>query len=215
VSEAREAVLGRIGAALTDVPAGEETVVPRGYRERGSASPQELVERFAERVADYRATVEVTTDPAASVAAALRDAGARRIVVAPDLPQGLRPTGVELVEDDGLAPTELDKLDAVLTTCAVACADTGSIALDGGPGQGRRAIALVPDVHVCVVRAEQIVETVPELVAGLADSVRAGGPIVLVSGPSATSDIELNRVEGVHGPRTLIVLIANYELGDG
>jgi L-lactate dehydrogenase complex protein LldG len=215
VSEAREAVLGRIRAALTDVPAGEETVVPRGYRERGAASPQQLVERFAERVADYRATVEVTTDPAASVAAALRDAGARRIVVAPDLPQGLRPTGVELVEDDGLAPTELDKLDAVLTTCAVACADTGSIALDGGPGQGRRAIALVPDVHVCVVRAEQIVETVPELVAGLADSVRAGGPIVLVSGPSATSDIELNRVEGVHGPRTLIVLIANYELGDG
>lgn len=164
-------------------------------------------------MADYRATVEVTTDPAAAATAALRDLGARRVVVAPDLPHELRPTGVELVEDAGLAPTELDALDAVLTTCAVACADTGSIALDGGLGQGRRAIALVPDVHVCVVTAEQIVETVPELVAALADSVRAGRPIVLVSGPSATSDIELNRVEGVHGPRTLIVLI--YEAAGG
>jgi L-lactate dehydrogenase complex protein LldG len=207
VSDAREAVLARIRGALADVPAGEETVVPRGYRERGSASPRELVDRFAERVADYRARVEVTADPAAAAGAALRDSGAQRVVVAPDLPEELRPDGVELVEDDGLAPAELDALDAVLTTCAAACADTGSIALDGGPGQGRRAIALVPDVHVCVVRAEQIVESVPELVGGLAEAVRAGRPIVLVSGPSATSDIELNRVEGVHGPRTLIVLI--------
>lgn len=213
MSEARDAVLARIRAALADVPAGEDTVVPRGYRGRGSASRDELVERFAERVADYRARVDVTTDPAAAATAALREAGARRVVVAPDLPQELRPTGAELVEDDGLAPTELDPIDAVLTTCAVACADTGSIALDGGPGQGRRAIALVPDVHVCVVSTDQIVETVPELVAALADAVRGGRPIVLVSGPSATSDIELNRVEGVHGPRTLIVLI--YEAAGG
>jgi L-lactate dehydrogenase complex protein LldG len=208
VSEAREAVLARIRRALADVPAGEETVVPRDYRERGAASPDELVERFAERAADYRATVETTTDPAQAASEALREADARRVVVAPDLPGELRPGGVELVEDDGLGPHELDAIDAVLTTCAVACADTGTIALDGGPGQGRRAIALVPDVHVCIVHAEQIVETVPELVSELADSVRAHRPIVLVSGPSATSDIELNRVEGVHGPRTLIVLIA-------
>jgi L-lactate dehydrogenase complex protein LldG len=162
------------------------------------------VERFAERVADYRARVEVTDDPVRAAAEAL---AGLRVVVARDLATELRPAGVELVEDDGLAATDLDALDAVLTTCAAACADTGTIALDGGPGQGRRALTLVPDVHVCVVRAGQIVETVPELIAALAPSARAGRPIVLVSGPSATSDIELNRVEGVHGPRTLVVLV--------
>ena len=151
--------------------------------------------------------VELTADPAAAAGAALAAAGARRVVVAPDLPDGLRPRGVELVEDRGLSPVELDALDGVLTTCAVACADTGSIALDGGPGQGRRAISLVPDLHVCIVRADQIVETVPELVEALAAAARAGRPILIVSGPSATSDIELNRVEGVHGPRTLVVVI--------
>jgi L-lactate dehydrogenase complex protein LldG len=208
VTAAREAVLARIRAALADVPAGEEPGVPRAYREHGSASRRERVERFAARVADYRARVEVTADPAGAAAAALHAAGARRIVVAPDLPAELRPDGVEIVEDRGLTPAQLDTLDAVVTTCAVACADTGSIALDGGPGQGRRAMALVPDVHVCVVGAEQIVETVPELASELAGAARDGRPIVIVSGPSATSDIELNRVEGVHGPRTLIVVIA-------
>jgi L-lactate dehydrogenase complex protein LldG len=208
VSAARDEVLARIRAALTDVPAGEETVVPRAYRERGSASREELVERFAERVADYRATVELTDDPKSAAGAALVAADARRVAVAPDLPHDLRPGGVELVEDHGLSPTDLDALDGVLTTCAVACADTGSIALDGGPGQGRRAISLVPDLHVCIVRTDQIVETVPELVSALEAAARASRPIVIVSGPSATSDIELNRVEGVHGPRTLVVVIS-------
>jgi L-lactate dehydrogenase complex protein LldG len=204
VTEAREAVLGRIRAALADVSGDDE--VPRRYRERGELEPRALVERFAERVADYRARVEHTAEPGQAAASVL---AGRRVVIAPDLPLELRPAGVELVEDTGLTPAELDAFDAVLTTCAAACADTGSIALDGGPGQGRRAITLVPDVHVCVVQADQIVETVPELVASLEGAVRAGRPIVLVSGPSATSDIELNRVEGVHGPRTLVVLIAS------
>jgi L-lactate dehydrogenase complex protein LldG len=196
--EARGEILRRIRAALADVAADEE--VPRDYRERGAASPEELVDRFAERVADYRARVEQTSDPAGAAASAL---DGLRVVISSDLPRELRPPGIELTEDDGLSATDLDAIDAVLTTCAVACADTGTIALDGGPGQGRRAIALVPDVHVCVVRADRIVETVPELIAALDPS----RPIVLVSGPSATSDIELNRVEGVHGPRTLVVLI--------
>ena len=120
----------------------------------------------------------------------------------------LRPEGIALVEDDALAPRELDALDGALTTCAAGCAETGTIALDGGPGQGRRALSLVPDLHVCIVRAETIVETVPELVAALEPSAREGRPIVLVSGPSATSDIELQRVEGVHGPRRLVVIVA-------
>ena len=99
-------------------------------------------------------------------------------------------------------------LDGALTTCAAACAETGTIALDGGPGQGRRALSLVPDLHVCIVRASAIVETVPELIGTLEPGAREGRPIVLVSGPSATSDIELSRVEGVHGPRRLVVIVA-------
>ena len=157
---------------------------------------------------DYRATVVVTADPRAAAAEAFAAAGAARVGIAADLDPALRPAGVELVEDDGLAPRELDALDGALTTCAPACAETGTIALDGGPGQGRRALSLVPDLHVCVVRAETIVETVPELVAALEPSAREGRPIVLVSGPSATSDIELQRVEGVHGPRRLVVIVA-------
>ena len=102
---------------------------------------------------------------------------------------------------------ELDGLDGALTTCRAACAATGTIALDGGPGQGRRALTLLPDLHVCVVRREQIVATVPELVRALRPSAEEGRPIVLVSGPSATSDIELQRVEGVHGPRRLVVVV--------
>ena len=112
------------------------------------------------------------------------------------------------MDDDALAPDRLDALDGALTTCAAGCAETGTIALDGRPGQGRRALSLVPDLHVCVIRAGDIVETVPELIAALEPSARAGRPITLVSGPSATSDIELSRVEGVHGPRRLVVVVA-------
>jgi L-lactate dehydrogenase complex protein LldG len=198
-------MLGRIRAALADRP--PPPTVPREYRVGGSLGREEVVERFVERVTDYRATVEVTDDPAGAATAALDRLGARRLVVASDLPPELRPWGVVLVEDEGLLPSELDELDGALTTCAAACADTGTIALDGGPGQGRRAITLVPDLHLCIVEAARIVETVPELVARLAGSAREGRPIVLVSGPSATSDIELDRVEGVHGPRRLVVLV--------
>ena len=146
-------------------------------------------------------------DPGAGVLDALTRHGARRIVVAPDLDASLLPAAVEIVVDHGLTPAELDALDGAVTTCAAACADTGTIAFDGGPGQGRRAITLVPDLHVCVVRAEQVVETVPELFAHLEPSASEGRPIVLVSGPSATSDIGFERVEGVHGPRRLVVVL--------
>jgi L-lactate dehydrogenase complex protein LldG len=205
VSDAREHVLRRIRAALGSERAPVE--VPRGYRTAGSGSREEVLRLFAERVADYRGTVEVADDPAAAVARVLGMQRARRVVVPPDLPAELWPAGVEAVVDEGLSPDELDGLDGVVTTCAAACAETGSIALDGGPGQGRRALSLVPDLHVCVVRAEQVVETVPELVARLEPSARAGRPVVIVSGPSATSDIELQRVEGVHGPRRLVVVL--------
>ena len=209
MSAAREAVLARIRNALGTERAA--VGVPRDYRRAGTLSPDEVVARFVDRVEEYGAHVVETSEPAAAVARVLAEAGAARVVVAADLPADLRPPGVELVEDTGLGASELDGFHGALTTCAAACAETGTIALDTGSGQGRRAITLVPDLHVCVVDASQIVETVPELFERLAPSARAGRPIVLVSGPSATSDIELNRVEGVHGPRRLAVVVTNCD----
>ncbi|MEI7760613.1 MAG: LUD domain-containing protein [Thermoleophilia bacterium] len=202
----REAVLARIRASLVDRP--PVVVVPRDYRLGGERDPTAVIELFVERVRDYKATVVVTDDPGAAVAEALVAAGARRVGIAVDLEHGFDVPGIELVEDDSLTTGDLDALDGAVTTCACACAETGTIALDGGPGQGRRALSLVPDLHVCIVRAGAIVETVPELIAALEPSARERRPIVLVSGPSATSDIELTRVEGVHGPRRLVVVVA-------
>ncbi len=200
MSAARDELLARIRAALADV---EPVAVTRAYREVGTLDRASVVERFVERIEDYGATVIRSSDPAVAVAALLSG----RVVIVHELPASLRPSGVELIEDDGLTALQLDEIDAALTTCAAACAETGSIALDGGPGQGRRALTLVPDLHVCIVRVADIVETVPELIDRLAPSAREGRPIVIVSGPSATSDIELARVEGVHGPRRLVVVL--------
>jgi L-lactate dehydrogenase complex protein LldG len=202
---ARDAILARIRDALADGETLKE--VPRHYRERGSLPTDAVAALFEERVLETGAEVVRAADPGKAVAASLAAQNALRVVVAPDLPDSLRPSGIEVVVDEGLAPDALDRLDGVVTTCAVACADTGTIAFDGGAGQGRRAISLVPDLHVCVVRADQVVETVPELFERLAPSARQARPIVLVSGPSATSDIELERVEGVHGPRRLVVVL--------
>ena len=213
MTAARNEVLRRIRAALADVPGGEraeDVAVAREYRRAGTQSREELVERFTDRLVDYKAKVRRV--PAAELTAAIGAAcaarGARRLVVPPDLPAEWAPAGVELLRDEGLTNQQLDASDGVLTGCALGIAQTGTIVLDGGPAQGRRAISLVPDYHLCVVRAEQVVDLVPEAVERLAPAARESRrPITLISGPSATSDIELNRVEGVHGPRALEVLI--------
>jgi L-lactate dehydrogenase complex protein LldG len=202
----REAVLARVRAALADRPSVPAPT--HDYRRRGLLDAAGVLDLFVARVRDYEATVVVTDDPLGAAADALATAGTGQIGIAADLDPAFRPKTVALVEDHALSAPELDDLDGALTTCAAGCAETGTIALDGGPGQGRRALSLVPDLHVCIVRAEAIVETVPELIAALEPSARSGSPIVLVSGPSATSDIELNRVEGVHGPRRLVVIVA-------
>jgi L-lactate dehydrogenase complex protein LldG len=156
------------------------------------------VDLFVDRVADYRAVVE-RCGPAELAARVIAAVEGCSVVV----PEGL---GVEVpgaTVDTGLTALELDAVDAVVTEATVGVAETGTIVLDHGAGQGRRAITLVPDRHVCVVRAEQVVADVPDAVA-LLDPTR---PLTWISGPSATSDIELNRVEGVHGPRQLHVIV--------
>ena len=213
MTAARNEVLRRIRAALADVPGGErpqDVAVAREYRRAGTQSREELVERFTDRLVDYKAKVRHVraAELMAAIGAACAARGARRLVVPPDLPAEWAPADVELLRDEGLTNQQLDASDGVLTGCALGIAQTGTIVLDGGPAQGRRAISLVPDYHLCVVRADQVVDLVPEAVERLAAAVRESRrPITLISGPSATSDIELNRVEGVHGPRTLEVLI--------
>ena len=194
-------------SALRDVPAGE-AIEPAAY-EPPPAPSGNAVARFAERVSDYRATVREADGLAETIAQVCDEHGARRIAV-PDgiLPAGLDrlEPGIELVGDDPpLTPAQLDGLDGVLTGCAVAIAETGTIVLDGGDGQGRRALSLVPDYHLVVVTAAQVVATVPEGLARLDPA----SPQTWISGPSATSDIELDRVEGVHGPRTLEVILCS------
>ena len=209
MSAAREAVLGRIRGALGAGVVAPE--VPRAYRRAGTTgetgSP-EVVDRFCERVAEYRATVTrvAAADLAETVARLCRERGAQRIAVPPGGPD--LGSGVEIVVDDPpLSPQALDQLDGVLTGSALAIAETGTIVLDGGERSGRRALTLVPDWHMCIVEAGTVVAGVPDAVAAVADAAREGRPVTLVSGPSATSDIELDRVEGVHGPRTLDVLV--------
>jgi L-lactate dehydrogenase complex protein LldG len=220
MSAARDEVLRRIKSALRDVPAGErpdDVPIACEYRQAGAAPRAELVERFAERVAEYKARVQriAPAELPGAIAAACAARGVRRLVAPADLPDGWAPAEVELqrdagggIDDQPLTDEQLDSSDGVLTGCTLGIAQTGTIVLDGGPIQGRRAITLLPDYHLCVIRDDQIVELVPEAIARLAPAVRAERrPITFISGPSATSDIELNRVEGVHGPRTLEVLI--------
>ncbi len=204
MSGAREDILARIRDALADRPAA--VPVPRDYR-RTTPAGLDVVERFAERVADYRATVRRTTAPelSSTIAAVLAARGIRRLIVPAGVPETwLATSRVERLPDEPPLPVDvLDAVDGVLTGCALAIAETGTIVLDGGQAQGRRALSLLPDRHVCVVEDHQIVGDVPEAIARL----EPRRPITWISGPSATSDIELERVEGVHGPRILDVVI--------
>jgi len=208
----RERILGRVRRALADVPQDDtpyEQAIARDYlREHGERNIEQTVDLLAENLADYRAIVHRCTEAelASVIAELLTARGTKTVVIPPSLEPGwLAATDVEQFPDRGdSTPHELDRIDSVITACAVAIAETGTIVLDGGPDQGRRRITLVPDHHICVVRVpDQVVSSVPQ---GL-DRLDPTRPLTWISGPSATSDIELDRVEGVHGPRTLEVVL--------
>jgi L-lactate dehydrogenase complex protein LldG len=224
---AREEVLARIRAALgsgagvlggalgSGGPGADG--VPRAYRTGADLDTPALIGLLTERLRDYGTSVRRCPlgEVPATVRAALAERGARRVVVPPGLSlggpgspgpllDGAGLAAITVITDDGLSPGALDATDGVITGAALAIAETGTIVLDGGPGQGRRALSLVPDYHLCLLHVRQIVAIVPQAVARL----DPGRPGTWISGPSATSDIELERVQGVHGPRTLEVILA-------
>jgi L-lactate dehydrogenase complex protein LldG len=206
MSAAREEMLGRIRRALGE--RGGEIDVPRAYRVEQGGS----LDRFVDRLRDYGAGVRFADagGVAAAVAEACAARGVARIAVPPDFPEDWRPPGVDVIPDDGLAPAELEAIGAAATGAALAIAETGTVVLDAGEGQGRRVLTLVPDVHICVLRAHQVVDGVPAAIRALADGFRTTRrPVTFISGPSATADIEFQRVEGVHGPRQFDVVVVN------
>jgi len=198
---ARNEILARVRQALADRP--QPPSPARAYRTPGSAEVD--LDLFAARVRAYGAAVIrcESADVPAQITAALRRRAARRVVVPPGFPVEWEPEADVLRDDPPLTTGELDLVDGVITGCAVAIAETGTVVLDHGAGQGRRALTLVPDYHLVIVGAQQVVALVPDGIGAL-DPAR---PQTWISGPSATSDIELRRVEGVHGPRTLEVLL--------
>ncbi|MBE1484682.1 LutC/YkgG family protein [Plantactinospora soyae] len=211
---ARDEVLARIRAARPTepvrVPRDYHTAPATGTPDAGQAD-RDRVELLIDRLVDYRATVRRCTPDGVTEALAELLGEVPTVVVPAGVPEGwlsAYPGGIRRDGDpDPLTVADLDAPGlAVLTGCAVAIAETGTLILDGGPDQGRRLLSLVPDHHLCVVRTDQVVGGLPEALARLADPTR---PLTLVSGPSATSDIELDRVEGVHGPRRLEVLIVD------
>jgi L-lactate dehydrogenase complex protein LldG len=213
MNSSRETILERIRGALKDVSPTEEPADVRVVRDYRTADPSPrpaLIAQFVERVREYKASVRrvSATDLPRAIADACAARGVKRLVVPADLPEEWVSADLTVLREPGLTLDQLEHSDGVLTGCALGIAQTGTLVLDCGPTQGRRVITLLPDYHLCVIREDQVVGLVPEAVGRLHSAASTPArPITFISGPSATSDIELNRVEGVHGPRTLEVLL--------
>ena len=213
---AREEILSRIRTSLADVVQPDPALdVPNPWVYGQPTAMPDILERFVDMTVDYKA--DVRRVPSDQVAGLIKDmllgVGVGSVVLPSGLDAGWRQAiaeaGITIHDDDPqLSRAELNGIDAVVTASAVSIAETGTIVLDHAADQGRRALTLVPDTHLCVVRADQVVSDVPEAVGRLAEAVTNGNPLTWISRPSATSDIELSRVEGVHGPRTLLVILA-------
>jgi L-lactate dehydrogenase complex protein LldG len=212
----REEVLRRIRLAIGDAPAdaaairAEWSAVPRNYKRAASLERETILELLEDRLRDYDATVVRANAGgiSAAIGRILAERGKRRVVIPAGLAEALGeslPVGFDFVIDEGMTSTELDGFEGVVTASTLAIAETGTIVLQNVPGQGRRAPTLIPDYHLCVVRAADVVETVPEAMGRL--QATAAVAMTFVSGPSATADIEMTRIKGVHGPRFLDVIL--------
>ena len=211
-ADARSEILSAIrsanhGASDLQRAAAEYAHIERTYTQHAALSHNEAVALLTERLIDYNAhVVNCTPDQVPSaIRNALQEHGASHVLVPEDFPRDVLPDGLTATPDTNLSPSELDRFDAAVTLCTLAIAETGTLVLQGLAGQGRRATTLVPDIHVCILRVQDIVTTVPEAFERLAPA--AGNPLTFVSGPSATADIEMTRIKGVHGPRQLRVLL--------
>lgn len=208
---AREDILSRIRTALPGDPldpAASHESIAREYVRKGLLTPEERLHLLIDRLADYDSViveVEREGEIAAAIARALEGTDGACVIAPVEFPAGWLPSEVPVVLDGGLGTDELARMQTVITTCEVAVASTGTIFLVHGGAQGRRAITLLPDHHICVIRRDQVVETVPEALAHVAPF--ASRPITTISGPSATSDIEMTRIRGVHGPRKLTAIL--------
>lgn len=201
--EARLEMLTRLARA-----GGRDPLLERAPIQSSTRSQADVLAQFANHAAEYRARVVRTSlHNLPDTIQSLLSASGGPLLLPADLPEAWRPPGLEVVRDQGLSTAQLNACSAVLTGCALAVAETGTVVLDHAAAQGRRALTLIPDHHVCVVVGDQVVDSLPEAVARLAGAVRAGRPLTWISGPSATSDIELSRVEGVHGPRRLDIVL--------
>lgn len=181
--------------------------IPRTYVQHTALSREDIIALFTERLIDYNAHVVscAAEQIPSAIQAALEQESAQRILIPADFAAHLLPSGLDVTPDHVLSPAELDRFDATITLCTLAIAETGTLVLQGLPGQARRAATLVPDVHICILRADDVVATVPEAFARLESS--STQPLTFISGPSATADIEMTRIKGVHGPRFLHVLL--------
>ena len=212
MSDARSEILARIRSALVDVPADEDPStqsIPRLYRHSAPCGHEADAETFVLALSHYGVQVSQARRFEVAIRAGeiLARRNKRRIVVAADFPAEFEPDGVEVCRDLELSNAEIAAMDGAVTLSALGIAQTGTILLDHGTGQGRRVLSLLPDYQLCLIDAGQIVSLVPEAVERSTEALRAGRPLTFISGPSATSDIELIRVPGVHGPRTLDVLL--------
>lgn len=207
MTTAKEEILNRISAAQKQAGLPDHVDIPREYQKEGTLNEDELREMLVDRLEDYKADVHVTDESGlnSTLVDILKERGCSNVVYAPGMDAGLLDgfEGTITPDDNAKDPRELDAVDAVVTESHVTSAQTGTIVLESNETCGRRALTLVPDRHVCIVRKEQIVYGIPEVVSRM----NPERPATWISGPSATSDIELSRVEGVHGPRDLIVVI--------
>lgn len=210
--DSREAMLQRIRLATalgapTTAPSEDFSAIPRAYTRTGTLTPEQRLRLFIDRLRDYDANVVETIAASLpeAIAAILASHNQKKVIAADDLPPEILPQDLRFLHERDSALADLNDCDGIVTVCTVAIASTGTIVLTHGPGEGARRLTLLPDRHLCIVRAEQVVETVPEAFDRLAPF--ATNPLTFISGPSATADIEMTRIRGVHGPRFLDVIL--------